>query len=176
MTVTWHDDLESAIADRELKGPFVLGKGEEGAVQYAAMPMQEVGDYVRAHADEILYEVVLEGQCYVHFCLQTEDGSADLNVMMSQLCDAVELTMADVKELEGALPQTSYGVIDGRIVIQAVYRELACPSLASCAAIAEAVSTCISSNAERYHAIQGALRQDVYKQGHLNRIACQRER
>lgn len=170
MTVelVWNTNLSKTLESR--KGEFVLGRNVDGAIDFCLIPAQEVPKYAASNPDTVLYEVVTEGTCFVHFTLVSEHETQDMvNDLHEVLVDCLS---ADAPKIKDFVPQISKAKVDERMnLVRVVYREMALGSLGFHKELTESVMKFIKMHPQKYKTLQdGAIQLCIYEHGFCQQL------
>lgn len=160
--VTWTTDLDAAVLAQAAGQALVMLARGERVKEYATVPFGEVRELVAGCPDVVFYEVVTEGKCYLHLCAHNADRYADPEAMYDEVKAALTEALPDIP-IAGMRPERSTGVVDGRAILDLVYKDVGVKSLAAARAIGEAVAEKLGPSATE-------IDLDVYRHCYCHRL------
>jgi len=148
----WSDSLESVISARE-DGDIVVARDAESSRQYRSIPVSGIEAFARAQTDDVLYEVVTDGHCYLHFLVP---GQFDEEVW-ADLGRAIVDALPDVETIEEMAPSATASAAGTRIV----YRDIVLSAVEDNERITAAVQGLLDERGR-----PGLLATDLYRRGY----------
>lgn len=164
----WNTDLSQTLESRE--GEFVLGRNVSGVLDFCLIPPQEVPKYAAKNPNTLLYEVVTEGTCFVHFTLVSEHDTQDMVADLHEVL--VDCLSADAPKISEFVPQVSHAKLDNSTnLARVVYREMALGSLGFHKELTESVMKFIKMHPEKYRTLQdGTIQLCIYEHGFCQQL------